>query len=120
VAVVLVVEDDPDLRQLVELILESAGYGVKTAEDGQVALERLADGLPCLILLDMRMPRMDGWQFARAFRARYQHRAPIVVVTAAEEAARRAADIGADDHLDKPFDIDDLLRTVARFCPPAA
>lgn len=118
----MVVEDDAELRLLMEFALADAGYTVRTAPDGLEALAALAEPVsppPCLILLDMRMPRMDGWQFARAFRARDPGGPPIVVVTAAEEAARRAADIGAQGHLDKPFDIDDLLRVVARHCSPA-
>jgi CheY-like chemotaxis protein len=118
---VLVVDDDAELRLMMEFALADAGYTVWTAPDGQAALTMLtapASPPPCLILLDMRMPRMDGWQFARAFRARDPGHTPIVVVTAAAEGSRRAADIGAQGHLDKPFDIDDLLRMVARHCSP--
>jgi CheY-like chemotaxis protein len=95
---------------------------VQTAPDGQVALSVLAaleSRPPCLILVDMRMPRMDGWQFARVVKERYNRRPPIVVVTAAEEAAQRAADIGADGYVSKPFNLDDLLGAVARYCPAA-
>jgi CheY-like chemotaxis protein len=93
---------------------------VQTAADGRAALAQVARELPSVILLDMKMPVMDGWQFARLFRERYDHFAPIVVVTAAEEGARRAADIGAEAYLDKPFNIDDLLAMVARYSRPAA
>jgi DNA-binding response OmpR family regulator len=117
---VLVIEDDFILRQLVELTLLDAGYRVRTAEDGQAGLKEVADEAPCLILLDMKMPRMDGWQFARAYRAQWVDRSPIVVVTAAEDAQRRAADIGASGYLDKPFNVEDLLRVVAHYCRPAA
>jgi CheY-like chemotaxis protein len=111
---VLVVEDDPELRSLIELLLLDAGYRVVTARDGLEALERLAEHLPGVILLDMRMPRMDGWVFAREFRTRYGRSAPIVVVTAAEDARQRAAEIQADAFLGKPFELDELLRMVAR------
>jgi len=80
---VLVVEDDPDLRALEAELLSSAGYRVTTAADGLEALDRVEEERPALVLLDMRMPRMDGWKFAAAFRERYGDACPIVVVTAA-------------------------------------
>jgi CheY-like chemotaxis protein len=59
------------------------------------------------------MPVMDGWEFARRYRARPEPHAPIVVLTAARDAADRAAEIQADGHLGKPFDVDDLLTLVS-------
>jgi len=115
---VLVVEDDLDLLQLEEMVLQEAGHRVRTASDGQRALERVAEEMPGLILLDMRMPVMNGWEFAREFRRRYGRACPIVVVTAAENAQLRAAEVEADGWLAKPFDIDDVLRQVARFVAP--
>ncbi len=119
---VLVVEDDPDLRLLEAEILSGAGYWVITAGDGLEALECAAAAPPSLVLLDMRMPRMDGWQFAAAFRARHGASCPIVVVTAAEDARGRAAEVGAAGFLEKPFDLDDVLREVERHVgpPPSA
>jgi CheY-like chemotaxis protein len=70
--------------------------------------------MPGMILLDMRMPVMNGWEFAREFRTRYENPCPIVVVTAAENARARAEEIGADGWLAKPFDLQDVLDTVAR------
>lgn len=115
---VLVVEDDLDLVTLLELVLQDAGYEVRTASDGRVALDRVAEAMPGVILLDMRMPVMNGWEFAREFRARYGHACPIVVVTAAENARARAEEIGADGWLSKPFDLQDVLDTVARNLAP--
>ena len=114
---ILVVEDDLDLLGLVEMLLQDTGYRVRTASDGLQALARVAEEMPSLILLDMRMPVMNGWEFAHEFRARYRRACPIVVVTAAENAQLRAAEIEADAWLAKPFDLDDVLRTVARFVP---
>ncbi len=111
---VLVVEDDPDLSALVEMILSDAGYGVRIAGDGAEALARVAEEMPDVVLLDMRMPVMNGWEFAREFRGRWGRAAPIVVVTAAENARARAEEIGAEGWLEKPFDVDDVLRLVAR------
>lgn len=118
---ILVVEDDPDLLSLMEMILVEAGRRVRTAAEGGAALERAKEEMPALILLDMRMPGMNGWDFAREFRARHGAASPIVVVTAAENARRRAEEIGADAWLAKPFDIDDVLALVERFLgPPGA
>jgi CheY-like chemotaxis protein len=111
---VLVVDDDEALRTMVGFVLETAGYGVRLAEDGLEALEQIRTGLPDLILLDMRMPRMDGWEFGRRVRAAYGRRIPVVVLTAAEHAEKRAKEIDADDFVAKPFDVDNLLRVVAR------
>ncbi len=114
---ILVVEDDPDLLGLVEMLLQDTGYRVRTAGHGLQALERVAEEMPGLILLDMRMPVMNGWEFAREFRARHGRACPIVVVTAAENAQLRAREVEADAWLAKPFDLDDVLRMVARFVP---
>jgi DNA-binding response OmpR family regulator len=112
---VLVVEDDPDLLALMELVLSQAGHRVRTAPEGAAALARVAEELPGLIFLDMRMPGMNGWEFAREFRARHGRACPIVVVTAAENARERAEEIGADGWLAKPFDLDDVLQVAERY-----
>jgi DNA-binding response OmpR family regulator len=117
---VLVVEDDPDLLAVVEMILVDAGYRVRTARDGRTALERVGEEMPSLILLDMRMPVMNGWDFAREFRARHGRSAPIVVVTAAENARARAHEIDADGFLAKPFDLGDVIAVVERHARPAS
>ena len=117
-APILVVEDDPDLLALVEMILADAGYRVATASEGRAALARVAAEMPALIFLDMRMPGMNGWEFVREFRARHGRAAPIVVVTAAENARARAEEIGADGWLAKPFDLDDVVSVVQRFLGP--
>ncbi len=112
---VLVVEDDIDLLGMVRLVLEGAGYRVLAAGEGGEALQEIAREMPGLILLDMKMPGMDGWEFARIFRARHDRQAPIVVLTAADDARKRAEEIGAEDYLGKPFEIDDLLAKVAKY-----
>ncbi len=116
---VLVVEDDPDLLTLIEMIIADAGYRVRTAPEGRAALSRVDEEMPGVILLDMRMPGMNGWDFAREFRARHGPACPIVVVTAAENARRRAEEIGAEGWLAKPFDLDDVLAAVGRHLGPA-
>ena len=97
------------------MVLGSEGYWVTTANNGAVALDQLGREAFDLILLDMRMPVMDGWSFARAYRQSRGPKAPIVVLTAAHDAAERAAQISADGYLGKPFELDDLLELVARY-----
>jgi CheY-like chemotaxis protein len=111
-SLVLVVDDEADIREPVAMLLEDAGYRVVTAADGLEALDQVSRELPAVILLDMRMPRMDGWQFARECRARFNRQVPIVVMTAAQDARQRAADVGAEAFVAKPFDLDHLLAVV--------
>jgi two-component system response regulator MprA len=112
---ILIVEDDRDLADAILRALRIAGYKGRTAENGQRALEAVAATTPALILLDMLMPVMDGWQCARALRSKYGDSIPIVVVSAAEDVRKHGALIGANDVLSKPFELDDLLRLVARY-----
>jgi two-component system, chemotaxis family, chemotaxis protein CheY len=112
---VLVIDDDESIRDFLTTALTDEGYAVLTAANGQAALDLLADVSPGLILLDMRMPVMDGWEFARLYRQRPGPHAPLVVMTAARDAIDRASQIEADGLLAKPFDLDDLLAVVARF-----
>jgi CheY-like chemotaxis protein len=120
---VLVVDDDEDMIEVMELLLQDAGYATRTALNGQQALDAVAKSMPALIVLDMLMPVMNGWQFAREFRARYGTAVPIVIATAAEHVQRRGDEIDAAGVLPKPFEVSDLLRLVARHVPaphPAA
>jgi CheY-like chemotaxis protein len=104
-----VVDDDPSIVAVVSEILAAEGHEVVSAENGAEALGKV-DG-EALVLLDMRMPVLDGWGFAREFRAAGK-RSPIVVMTAAENARRWAEEIGADGYLAKPFEIDALIAAV--------
>jgi chemosensory pili system protein ChpA (sensor histidine kinase/response regulator) len=112
---VLLADDDEGIRDFVRLALRDAGCDVTAVEDGLAALELLSSWRPSVILLDMRMPRMDGWQFAEAYKALPAPRAPVVVITAARDAAAYAAQIGADAHLAKPFHVRELVELVRRF-----
>jgi DNA-binding response OmpR family regulator len=109
---VLVVDDDEDLRMLIAAVLEEAGIPVRSAPDGRAALSEMRREMPDLILLDMRMPVMDGWQFCRALDDEGFVRPRIVVVTAAPDTAAKAAEVRADGSLCKPFDIDRLVAIV--------
>lgn len=118
---VLVVDDDRGIREFVSTVLADEGYDVAEATDGQQALERCERVQPDVILLDMRMPVMDGREFARAYRQRPGPHAPIVIITAALDVAKDAKEIGANGFLGKPFQLDDLLRLVQQHAgaPPA-
>ncbi len=115
---ILVVDDDPTILATVSETLDLEGYPVVTATNGAEALVQLERELPSLVLLDMRMPVLDGWGFIRAVRARGL--TPIVVVmTAAADARRWASEIGAQGVLAKPFDLDELIAAVQRLGPSA-
>ncbi|HYI67573.1 MAG TPA: response regulator [Candidatus Limnocylindrales bacterium] len=115
-ATILVVEDDPDLRLVHSEILSHEGYTVLAASDGVEALELVeSEGPPAMILLDLRMPRMNGWDLAKRLRQRPGWRdIPLVVVAAHYRIADEAAAIGARAWLHKPVSIDVLLRVVAQ------
>jgi CheY-like chemotaxis protein len=117
-ATVLIVEDDLDTREMLEQFLEIEGFEVKTAENGQRALECLVEGCgACVILLDLMMPVMDGWQFRReqVRRADFAD-IPVIVVSAA--GRDRIEKIQADAYVSKPIDLDELLGCVTQFCRP--
>jgi two-component system chemotaxis response regulator CheY len=107
-----VVDDDPSIVAVVSDILIAEGHEVVSAENGAEALAKV-NGEE-LVLLDMRMPVLDGWGFARAFRASGK-RSPIVVMTAAENARHWAEESGAEGYLAKPFEIDALIAAVERY-----
>ncbi|HVX30758.1 MAG TPA: response regulator [Nitrolancea sp.] len=109
---VLVVDDDESIRQLIEVVLEDEGFCVDFAAEGYAALEVISRKHPDLILLDMRMPGMDGWEFVDRYRTQYGHRAPIIVFTAAQNAADRGAEVDADAYIAKPFDLDVLIERI--------
>ncbi|HEV8669319.1 MAG TPA: response regulator [Candidatus Limnocylindria bacterium] len=111
---VLVVDDDTSILDTVTAILSGEGYEVVSAASGHEALAAVARKQPIVILLDMRMPVMDGWAVARALREQGLS-VPIVVMTAAESAKRWADEVGAEGYLAKPFGLDDLLEAVERF-----
>jgi two-component system chemotaxis response regulator CheY len=112
---ILVVDDDDLVRGFVEAALTDKGYEVVEARDGAMALTLLGSVPPDLILLDMRMPGMNGWDFAAAYHQRPGPRAPIVVLTAAADAASYAAQINAEAYLSKPFRISQLFSCVAQY-----
>jgi CheY-like chemotaxis protein len=113
--VILVVEDDEVVRTLVGMALEDEGFEVLTAENGQSALALINHHAPALILLDLWMPVMDGWDFARAYRARSDGTAPIVALTTAIDNELRRQDLPVEDVLTKPFEVSELYAIVSRY-----
>lgn len=111
---VLVVDDDVSITEAVRDSLEMEGYRVTIAGNGVEALAEVASDLPSLILLDMRMPVMNGWDFAARLRDA-GHAVPVVVMTAAASARDWASEIAAHDVLPKPFTLDELYAMIARW-----
>lgn len=114
--VVLVVDDDPDILEALSEILEAEGFEIRRARNGKEALEKLEPDPPQLILLDLMMPVMDGWEFAQRLRQLPPRVAniPIIVLSADRNVSNKAAEIGAVGHLAKPFELNDLLDMVRR------
>ena len=107
---VMVVDDEPDMRHLLRITLELAGYGVVEAAHGEAALEQVRRSLPQLVLTDRMMPRMNGGELIERLRAEESTKAiPIVMIS-----GTRAAQAAADAALGKPFDPSELLVLVDR------
>ncbi len=115
---ILVVDDDETIAMSIESFLTEEGYTVMVAQNGKEALERVEAAPPAVILLDMKMPVMDGWAFASAYRQQEGPHAPIIVMTAAHDSRQRASEIAADGFIPKPFDLDELLALISRYIPP--
>ena len=113
----MIVEDDRDTREMLGRFLELEGFDVRTAANGELALEALhRDGRPCVIILDLMMPVMNGWQFREAQRKDPAiSRIPVVVVSAAGPRDEVPA-ISADGWISKPVDFDRLLETIVPLC----
>lgn len=109
---ILIVDDDPRLRELVRLALERAGYGVLTVADGKSALIHAAREAPDLIVLDVGLPEMDGFETCRRIRA--QSDVPILFLTARDDEVDRVVglELGADDYVTKPFSPRELVARV--------
>ena len=116
-APILVIDDDPDVLSTVVDILEFEGYPVERATNGAEGLKVLERTLPRLVLLDMRMPVLNGWDFARILKER-GIQLPILVMTAAQDARRWAQEIGAQGYVAKPFHLPDLVAAVEKTILP--
>ena len=111
-ATILAVEDEPRVLKLLKANLESSGYAVLTAADGEEALQTMERELPDLVLLDLMLPKMDGYAVCR--RIREFSAVPIIMLTArsAQVDLIHGFEVGADDYLTKPFSITELLMRV--------
>jgi two-component system response regulator MprA len=110
---VLVVDDEPAIRSFLAPLLEMEGFRVCSAADGLEAMAHLASERPDVVLLDLAMPRMDGWQVLRALRDR-DDAPPVVVMTAGYDAGHKSEAHNVDCYLRKPFDVDQLLTCLTR------
>ena len=108
---VLSIEDDRRIARLIEVALESEGYSVRICEDGLEALRCLEDEDPDVILLDLMLPRMDGREFVWELR-RTGKTTPVILLSAARDLPRRAAELPVQGYVAKPFAIADLLATI--------
>lgn len=121
---ILVVDDEPDIVRVVQRIMESCGYDVVTAHDGFEAIEQAQAQRPDVIILDLNLPGMNGFEVCRRLRgAESTRRIPIVMMTAAYvsiEDARRGHTTGADEYVVKPFLREVLIHNVQRLLERAA
>lgn len=109
---ILIVDDDPEIPNVIVEALEDGRFDVRSAGDGASALALIAIWAPSLILLDLSMPVMSGEEFAAQYRELPPPHAPIIVVSGADDAASRADRMGARSLVPKPFDLDALTHLV--------
>ena len=120
---VLIIEDETNIADLLKLYLKKEGYHVETAADGGAGLTLFRSLKPDLVLLDLMMPVMDGWEVCKAIRAESQ--TPVIMLTAKSETDDKVAGLklGADDYITKPFEMKEVLarvEAVLRRSEPAA
>lgn len=114
---ILVVDDEKDLVETLSFRLESAGYQVVTAGDGQEGLEKAREEKPDIILLDVMMPKMDGYQVCRMLKFDEEFKdTPVIMLTARGQDQDRETgkNVGANDYVTKPFEAKDLLEKIGK------
>ncbi|ASJ55055.1 DNA-binding response regulator [Brevibacillus formosus] len=106
---IMVVDDDPHIRELVSVFLRNEGFTIVEAVDGQQALDKLESVAVQLVILDIMMPNMDGWELCRKLREHYDF--PLLMLTAKGETSQKIKgfELGTDDYLVKPFDPQELV-----------
>ena len=109
---ILIVDDEAHIVELAELYLQNAGYNVESARDGAEAMQKIAEVGPALIVLDLMLPEVDGWEVCR--RTRAQSDVPIIMLTARDDDVDKIVglELGADDYLTKPFNPRELVARV--------
>jgi len=110
---IMIVDDDPNIRELVRALLKNGGFDACEAKDGRDALQKIADENPGLVIIDLMMPNMDGYELCRKLRQYYEN-LPVLMLTAKAELPSKVKgfEAGADDYLTKPFEGDELLMRV--------
>lgn len=120
---VLIVDDEPDNRNIISSVVEEVGgYQVLVADDGEQALSLIASNHPDLILLDLRLPGVDGFEVARRLKNHPTLRTiPILALSALTRSndRRQAMQVGCDDYVDKPFNVDELVQKIKRLLDPS-
>ena len=115
---ILIVDDDPTIRDLSRMHLGNAGYDVEVAQDALVAGRMVLRSPPDLIIVDVNMPHMDGFEFVAALRAdKSMPQIPVIFLTSEEEGEYRGKDLGAVGYITKPVRADRLLQLVAKCVP---
>lgn len=119
---ILIIEDDSASRELVKFLLEASGYAVLTAEDGRAGLRTALEAHPDLVLCDLQMPMMNGFEVVQRLREHPSwHHVPMIALTAFSMTGDREAAIAAgfDDHITKPITPEAFVGQIETFLPPA-
>jgi len=120
---ILVVDDEPDILKVVTFILKKTGYEIFSAVDGKEALKLIKDKRPDLILLDLRLPVIDGYEVCRKVKSDDSLKAiPVLLLTASgvDSVAQKAQTLGAEDFIIKPFSKEDLLKKINKYLKKAS
>ena len=115
---VLVVEDDPEINELVGAYARLAGFGYRSALNGDAALAEVRRRRPDVIVLDLMLPDLDGFEICRRIKANAETKdVPVIILTALdnEQARAKGREVGANEYLTKPFDPDRLMRSLNQF-----
>lgn len=118
---ILVVDDEEEILEMLELRLKAKGYDVLSFHSAREALGLLDKKKPDLILLDLLMPEMDGWEFCKALRLKVAHQdTPVIVLTASQglDLEEKIAQAGVSAYLQKPYDDSVLLQMIQEYCVP--
>jgi len=111
---ILVVDDEPNIVELARLYLTQEGYRVESAGDGQTALDKITALKPALVVLDLMLPAVDGWEVCRRVRAGERRDVPIIMLTARDDDVDKIVglELGADDYMTKPFNPRELVARI--------
>jgi two-component system alkaline phosphatase synthesis response regulator PhoP len=118
---VLVVDDEPNIVLSLEFLMRQAGYDVRVARDGESALKAIEDSPPALVLLDVMMPKRDGFDVCQAIRANPKWKGVRVILLTAKGRdieREKGMALGADDYITKPFSTRDVMQKVKQMLPP--